>query len=80
MSPAEIKALASAKIVLLDNLLVGANLPELHISPVNTPDDKRAQQLMKRADRMMNREILHDVPFKNRLNRVRALLAMYISA
>ena len=76
MTPAEIKAAANAKIVLLDDLLAG-NVITLNLSPANVPDDQRAEALLKQADTILAQTGRVQIP--RRAARIRELLSRYVS-
>lgn len=78
MTPAEIKAAANAKIVLLDEALSNHSPVALALAADRVPNDQRAETLLSAADKALNQSgrffnIRH-------MARIRELLSRYVSA
>ena len=77
MTPAEIKAAASARIVLLDDYLQGQEIV-LNLAHDNVPTDQRAERLLQQADVVLSQTTRANSI--RRAARLRELLARYVAS
>ena len=77
MTPAEIKAAASARIVLLDDYLQGQEIV-LNLAHDNVPTDQRAERLLQQADVVLSQTTRANSI--RRAERLRELLARYVAS
>lgn len=78
MTPAEIKAAATAKIVELDEALTMHSPVDLNLAADRVPDDARAERLLAAADAALTKAGRH-VTVRH-VARIRELLSRYVSA
>ena len=77
MTPAEIKAAASARIVLLDDYLQGQEIV-LNLAHDNVPTDQRSERLLQQADVVLSQTTRANSI--RRAARLRELLARYVAS